>query len=49
MRARRERAVAHEMALKLADAALDADILLVKIWAARVVEFTKPRPWWWSW
>ena len=49
MRARRERAVAHEAALRLAAASLDADIVLVKFWAARVVEFTKPRRWWWFW
>ncbi len=49
MRARRERAVAPELALKLEKAAEDSGLEIVRIWAVRVVEFTEPRPWWRFW
>lgn len=48
MRAARERAVAHELALKLESEARGRDAALWA-WASRIVEFTKPRPWWRFW
>lgn len=49
MRARRERAIAHELAKKLESLPRSTPRLEVRIWASRLVEFTKPRPWWRFW
>jgi hypothetical protein len=49
MRARKERAIAHQMALKLETATRATPRIELRLWESRIAEFTKPRPWWRFW